>query len=72
VTDLPPLKESRPDVPDLRAEEIRELASKIILTFPGGFLLRMVTPLNLEKLDFSSPSDPHGFFQNSKWFLAVS
>jgi hypothetical protein len=72
VTDLPPLKESHPEIPDLRAEEVRELAPKIILTFPGGFLLRMVTPLNLEKLDLSSPSDPYGFFQDSKWFLAVS
>jgi hypothetical protein len=71
VTDLPPLKESRPEIPDLRAEEIRELAPKIILPFPGGFLLRMITPLDLEKLDLSSASDPYGLFQDSKWFLAV-
>jgi hypothetical protein len=71
VTDLPPLKESRPEIPELRAEEIWELAPKIILPFPGSFFLRMVTPLDLEKLDLSSASDSHGLFQDSEWFLAV-
>jgi hypothetical protein len=54
VTDLPPLKESRPEIPRLRAEEVRELAPEIILSFPGGFLVGVVTPLNLEKLDLPS------------------
>jgi hypothetical protein len=71
VTDLPPLKESRPEIPGLTIEEIWELAPKIILPFLGGFLLGMVTPLHLEKLDLSFTSDPHGLFQDSEWFLAV-
>ena len=71
VTDLPPLKESRPEIPRLRAEEVRELFPEIVLPFPGSFLLRVVTPLNLEKLDFPSAGYPYCLLQNSERFLTV-
>jgi hypothetical protein len=71
VTDLRPLKESHPEIPRLRAEEVGELVPEIILSFPGSFLLRVVTPMNLEKLDFPSTGYPYCLLQNSKRFLTV-
>jgi hypothetical protein len=47
VTDLPPLKESRPEIPKLRLKEITELAPKIILSLPSWFILGVIAPLNL-------------------------
>jgi hypothetical protein len=66
VTDLPPLKESHLEIPVLRAEEVRELIPDGIFSLPGGFLFRMITPLDLKKSDLPSAGNSHRFLQDSE------
>src|ERR1041385_642227 len=62
--------ESRPR--DSQAsEEMRELALEVVLPFPGGFLLCVICPLDLVKLDRALTGDSGGFFQDTKGCLTV-
>jgi hypothetical protein len=71
VTDLPPLKESRPEIPKLRLKEVRELAPKIILSLPSCFILGVIAPLNLEKFDLAPPGESDGFHQDTNRSLTI-
>src|SRR3954463_9985789 len=51
VTNLPHYKKSRPENLRGRGEKIGVFIAKTILAFPGGFIFRMIRPLNFEKLD---------------------
>ena len=64
VTNLPPLnKISSQDLQrKLGTKEIWELCPNVIFALPSGFLLGMVAPLNLEKLDTPGPGGSVGFF----------
>jgi hypothetical protein len=72
VTDLPPLKESRPEIPKLRLKEVRELAPKIILSLPSCFICGVIAPLNLEKLDLAPPGESDGLLQDTNRSLTIS
>src|SRR3954465_5197772 len=50
VTNLPHYKNSRPENLGGRGEKIGVLIAKAIFAFPGGFIFRMIRPLNFEKL----------------------
>jgi hypothetical protein len=71
VIDLPPLKESRPEIPKLSLKELRELAPKIILSLPSCFIFRVIAPLNLEELDLAPPGESDGFFQDTNRSLTI-
>jgi hypothetical protein len=49
-----------------------ELSSKIILTFPSGFVFGVITPLYLIHLDLASTGKMDVFFKNADWSLPVS
>jgi hypothetical protein len=44
---------------------------KIILTFPGGLVFGMVTPLHLVHLDLASTGKTNVFFKDTNWSLPV-
>ena len=46
--------------------------AKIILSFPGGFVLGMVAPLNFAKLDNLVAGDSTGKLKNLDWLLLIS
>jgi hypothetical protein len=71
VTDLPPLKESHPEIAKLRLKKIRKLAPKIILSLPNCFVFRVVAPLDLEKLDLAPQGELGGFFQDTNQSLTI-
>src|SRR3954464_9163011 len=50
VTNLPHYKNSRPANLGGRGENIRVFIAEAIFAFPGGFIFRMIRPLNFEKL----------------------
>src|SRR3954462_13985299 len=50
VTNLPHYKKSRPENLGGRGEKIGVFIAKTIFAFPGGFIFRMIRPLDLEKL----------------------
>ena len=45
--------------------------ANIILSFPGGFILGMVAPLNFAKLDNLAACDSAGKLDNLDWFLLI-
>src|ERR1041385_5052773 len=51
VTNLPHYKNSRPENLSGSEENIGVFIAKTIFAFPGGFIFRMIRPLNLEELD---------------------
>src|SRR3954464_16044063 len=50
VTNLPHYKNSRPANLGGRGEKIGVFIAEPIFAFPGGFIFRMIRPLNFEKL----------------------
>src|SRR3954464_16025774 len=50
VTNLPHYKNSRPENLGGRGEKIGVFIAEAIFAFPGGFIFRMIRPLNLEEL----------------------
>ena len=44
---------------------------QIFLSFPGGFILRVVAPLNFAKLDNLAAGDSAGILKNLNWFLLI-
>src|SRR3954466_5548294 len=49
VTNLPHYKNSRPENLGGRGEKIGVFIAETIFAFPGGFIFRMIRPLNFEK-----------------------
>ena len=48
-----------------------KFASKVVFTFPGGFLFRVISPLDFVKLDLVPPGETNIFVENFEWSLAV-
>lgn len=55
----------------LRTEECGEVLSELILSFPSGFLLGVISPLNFTKFNLPSSGETDSFFQNPKGYLLV-
>ena len=70
MTDLPPLK--RISSPRFLSEETRKLSLKVIFSFPSGFFLGVVGPLDFEEFDGTSTGDSGIFIQDTKWHISVS
>ena len=51
---------------------MRVVSAEIFLSLPGGFLLRMMTPENLAKLDDLAAGDSVRCLENSDGFLLIS
>src|SRR3954470_21616093 len=51
VTNLPHYKNSRPENLSGSEKEIGVFIAKAIFAFPGGFIFRMIRPLDFEELD---------------------
>jgi hypothetical protein len=57
VTNLSPLKESRPRDSRLASKELRVFSHQIIFTLPDCFFLRVVTPSDFAYSDSLPPGD---------------
>ncbi len=55
----------------LRTEEGGEIISKLILSFPSGFLLGVITPLDLTEFNLPSSGETNSFFQNPKGYFSI-
>jgi hypothetical protein len=71
VTNLIPLKESRPRDSRLASKEFRILGHQIIFTHPSCFFLRVVTPYDFAHSDSVPPGDPVCSLKNLHWLLYV-
>jgi hypothetical protein len=71
VTNLSPLKESRPRDSRLARKEFEILGHQIIFTLPSCFFLRVVTPSDFAH-SYSVPlGDPVCSLKNLRWLLYV-
>src|SRR4051812_46364118 len=52
-------------------KEIGKLRPDVIFALPGSFFFSVVAPLNLEKLDASSPSGSESFLQNTDGYFGI-
>jgi hypothetical protein len=71
VTNLSPLKESRPRGSRLASKELRVLGHQIIFTLPSCFFLRVVTPSDFAHSDSLPPGDSVCSLKNLSWLLYV-
>jgi hypothetical protein len=72
VTNLSPLKESRPRDSRLANKEFRILGHQIIFTLTGCFFLKVVTPSDFAHRDRFPPGDSVCSLKNLRWLLYVS
>jgi hypothetical protein len=72
VTNLSPLKQSRPLDSRLASKEFGILGHQIIFTLPGCFFLRVVIPSDFAHSDSFPPGDPVCSLENLRWLLYVS
>ena len=56
---------------DLGLNELRIFGTKVILTLPGSFSVRMVRPLNFQEFDRLITSFALGFFKNGNVVLMI-
>jgi hypothetical protein len=71
VTNLSPLKESRPRDSGLASKELRVFSHQIIFTLPGCFFLRMVIPSNFAHFDGLPSGDSICNLKDLHWLLNV-
>jgi hypothetical protein len=71
VTNLSPLKESRPRDSRLASKEFRILGHQIIFTLPGYFFIRVVTPSDFAHPDSFPPGDSVCILMNPRWLLYI-
>jgi hypothetical protein len=55
----------------LRTEECGEVLSELIFSFPSGFLLGVICPLNLTKFNLPSTGETNSFFENPKGYFSI-
>src|SRR3954471_6765780 len=72
VTNLPHYKNSRPENLGGRGEKIGVFIAKTIFAFPGGFIFRMIRPLNLEELDRLVAGFAFKLIKNTAWMFLIS
>jgi hypothetical protein len=70
VTNLSPLKESRPRDSGLASKELRVFSHQII-TLPGCFFLRVVTPSDFAHSDSLPPGDSVCSLKNLRGLLYI-
>jgi hypothetical protein len=71
VTNLPPLKESRPRDLGSARKQLGVICSKLFFMLPSCFILSMVTPLDFAHLDDLIVSHSLCGIQNLDWPLVV-
>jgi hypothetical protein len=71
VTNLSPLKESRPRDSGLASKELRVFSHQIIFTLPGCFFLRVVVPSDFAHSDGLPLGDYICRLKDLRWFLCV-
>jgi hypothetical protein len=71
VTNLSPLKESRPRDSRLGSKEFRVFGYQIIFTLLGCFFFRVVTPSDFAHPDSFPPSDSVCSLRNLRWLLYI-
>jgi hypothetical protein len=71
VTNLSPLKESRPRDSGLASKELRVLGHQAIFTLPGCFFLRMVIPSNFAHSDGLPSGDSVCNLKDLHWLLNI-
>jgi hypothetical protein len=71
VTNLSPLKESRPRDSRLASKELRVLGHQIIFTLPGCFFLRMMIPSDFAHSDGLPSGDSVCSLKDLRWLLNV-
>jgi hypothetical protein len=71
VTDLPHLKESRPQDLDVLGKKLWVVCSEFFFMLPGSFIFGVVTPLHFAHLDDLTASHSLCGIQNSNGPLAV-
>src|SRR3954464_4223533 len=72
VTNLPHYKNSRPENLGGRGEKIGVFIAKTIFAFPGGFIFRMIRPLNFEKLGRLVAGSTFRLIKNATRMLLIS
>src|ERR1043165_3349378 len=72
VTNLPHYKNSRPENLGGRGEKIRVFIAETIFTFPGGFIFRMIRPLDFEKLGRLVAGSAFRLMKNTTRMLLIS
>src|SRR4051812_2920816 len=71
VTNLPHYKNSRPENFGGRGEKIGVFIAETIFAFPGGFIFRMIRPLNLEKLGRLVAGSTFRLIKNAAWMFLI-
>jgi hypothetical protein len=71
VTNLSPLKESRPRDSRLASKKLRVFGHQIIFTLPGCFFLRVVIPSDFAHSDGLPSGDSVCSLKDLRWFLCV-
>jgi hypothetical protein len=71
VTNLSPLKETRPRDSWLASKELRVFSHQIIFTLPGCFFLRVMIPPDFAHSDGLPSSDSICGFKDLRWLLCV-
>jgi hypothetical protein len=71
ITNISPLKESRPRDSRLASKEFGILGHQIIFTLPSCFFLGVVAPSDFTHSDSVPPSDPVCSLKNLCWLLYV-
>src|SRR3954471_21373567 len=72
VTNLPHYKNSRPENLGGRGEKIGVFIAETIFAFPGGFIFRMIRPLNLEELGRLVTGFAFRLIKNAAWMFLIS
>jgi hypothetical protein len=55
----------------LRTEECGKILPKLIFSFPSGFLLGVISPLDFTEFNLSSSGETNSFFQNPKGYFTI-
>src|SRR3954462_13928475 len=72
VTNLPHYKNSHPENLGGRGEKVGVFIAKTIFAFPGGFIFRMIRPLNLEELGGFVAGSTFRLIKNTAWMFLIS
>jgi hypothetical protein len=71
VTNISPLKESRPRDSGLASKELRVFSHQIIFTLPGCFFLRVMIPSDFAHSDGLPSGDSVYSLQDLRWLLNI-
>src|SRR3954465_8976783 len=72
VTNLSHYKNCLPENLGGRGEKIGVFIAETIFAFPGGFIFRMIRPLNFEELDGLVAGLTFRLIQNTTWMFSIS